>query len=108
MNGQGFDRRELRGVDAGRMIKQDGNASSVEAGTCRTGLQVQAASQLGPNNIEANSRGDRAKIPYAAFIRSARQSHIECLPDAKDVSTVYETVLDAVKIEMSREARCRE
>ena len=107
MNGQCVDRHELRGIDASRMIKQDRNASSIEAGKCRTGLQVQAASQLGPNNIEANSRGDCAKIPYAAFIRSARQSHIECLPNAKDVSTVYKTVPDAVKIEMSRESRCR-
>ena len=29
MNGYGVDRRELRGIDASRMIKQDGNASSV-------------------------------------------------------------------------------
>jgi hypothetical protein len=107
MNGHGVDRRELRGIDGSRMIKQDGNASSIEAGKCRAGLQVQAVSQLGPNNIEANSCGDCAKIPYAAFIRSARQSHIERLPDAKDVSTVYKTVLDAVEIEMSRKARCR-
>jgi hypothetical protein len=102
INGNGINRRKLRGIDAGRMIKQDGDASSIKAGECRTGLQVQAASQLGPNNIEANSPGDCAKIPYAVFIRSARQSHIEGLPDAKDVSAVQETVADAVKIEMSR------
>ena len=89
------------------MINEDGIASSIEAGNCRAGFQVQAPSQLGPNDIEANSCGDCAKIPYATFIRSARQSHIECLPDAKDVSAVYETVADAVKIEMSREARFR-
>jgi hypothetical protein len=107
MNGHGVDRHKLGGIDACRMIKQDGNASSVEAGKCRTGLQVQATSQLGPNDIEANSCSDCAKIPDAVFIRSARQSHIECLPNAKDVSTVYKTVPDAVNIEVSREARCR-
>src|SRR5215204_1868735 len=60
MNGQGVDRHELRGIDASRMIKQDGNASSIKAGKCRTGLQVQAPSQLRPNNVEANSSGDCA------------------------------------------------
>ena len=88
MNGHGVHRRKLRGIDAGRMIKEDGIASSIEAGKGRTGLQVQAVSQLGPNNIEANSCGDCAKVPYTAFIGSARQSHIERLPDAKDVSAV--------------------
>ena len=107
MNGHGVDSRKLRGIDAARMIKEDGIASFVEAGKCRAGFQVQSPSQLGPNDIEANSCGDCAEIPYAAFIRPARQPHIECLPDAKDVSAVYKTVADAVKIEMSREARCR-
>src|ERR671912_2361022 len=102
MNGHGVDRHELRGIHAIRIIKQDWNASSIEAGICRAGLQVQAASQLGPNNIEANSCGDFVKILYAAFIRSARQSHVECLPDAKNVSTVHKTVPNAVKIEVSR------
>ena len=32
MNGYGVDRHELGGIDASRMIKQDWNASSIEAG----------------------------------------------------------------------------
>jgi hypothetical protein len=102
MNGHGVDGRKLRGIDASRMIEQDGIASSIEAGECRTGLQVQAGSQLGADNIEVNPCGDCAKIRDAVFIRSARQSHIERLPDAKDVSAVDKAAADAVKIEMPR------
>ena len=60
MNGYGVDRHELGGIDASRMIKQDWNASSIEAGNLAPVFKCRQPAS-GPNNIEANSSGDCAR-----------------------------------------------